>query len=84
VNQQKQSTNDRSRRRALAIQDKLIWDLSFAMKRCLVEEKWQTTLKGIAIAQLPVQSLLDCAETEDPQPETWHRWIKNKYGEHIT
>jgi hypothetical protein len=79
VIQRKETENERGRVNALSIQEKFIWDLSFALKRCLVEEKGSTTLEGIAVSQLPVQSILECAETEDPQPENWSRWIEDKF-----
>jgi hypothetical protein len=79
VIQRKGESTERARTKALALQEKLLWDLSFAVKRCLVEEKGQTTLEGIAFSQVSVQSVVDCAESEDPSPETWSDWIDNKF-----
>jgi hypothetical protein len=71
--------NGRTRADALAIQEKFLWDPSFAVKRCLVEEKWQATLEEVALSQVSVQSIMDRAETEDPQPETWSEWLGGKF-----
>jgi hypothetical protein len=79
VIQRKGEAIDRARTDALALQEKFLWDLTFAVKRCLVEEKGQTTLEGVALSQVSVQSVVDCAESEDPTPETWSDWIDNKF-----
>jgi hypothetical protein len=76
---EKEAANERRRNEALAEQEKFIWDLSLAIKRCLVEEKGPTTINGVAISHLPVRALLDMAETEDPQPDTWAGWIECKF-----
>jgi hypothetical protein len=80
---EKEAANERKRNEALAEQDKFIWDLSLAIKRCLVEEKGPTTINGVAISHLPVQTLLDMAEADDPEPDTWARWIEGKFCQQI-
>jgi len=79
VIQRKEEANELKRTEVLAEQDKLLWDLTFAYKRCLVEEAGPTTLKGIGLSQVSVPSILSMAENEDPQPSEWATWIQNKY-----
>jgi hypothetical protein len=79
----KEALNERKRTDALAVQEKFIWDLALAVKRCLVDEKGQTTINGVAISQLAVQSVLNMAETEDPEPDAWCRWIEGKFVQQI-
>lgn len=76
---EKEQANERKRVAALEHQDRLIWELAFAMKRWLVEEKGATTMEGVALSQLPVSTILKDADEEDPQPQDWMQWIEQKY-----
>lgn len=64
---------------ALAVKQKLIWDLSFAIKQYLVEEKGPETEEGVHISQFSVQKMLETAIDEEPDPSTWNSWIENKF-----
>jgi hypothetical protein len=75
---EKEATNEQKRLSALETQDRFLWDLSLAVKRCLVEERGQTSMGGHAIAQVTIPSLLEIAEAEDPQPSEWGTWIEQK------
>lgn len=75
----KEAANEEKRNAALAAQERFLWDLSFAMKKCLVEERGPTTMQGVALSQLPIKSILDAAEVEDPQPHEWMKWIEEKF-----
>jgi ribonuclease I len=79
VVQEKQEGNQRKRVQVLEEQDKLLWELALALKRTLVDENGPMTMKGVAISQISVQSVLDKAEREDPQPENWIGWISEIY-----
>lgn len=77
--EEKEQANERKRVAALEHQDRLIWELAFAMKRWLVEEKGATSMEGVTLSQLPVSSILKEADEEDPQPQDWMQWIEQKY-----
>jgi hypothetical protein len=79
VVQCKRAAIEQQRIAVLEEQDKLLWDLALALKRVLVEENGPMTIEGVAIAQIPIQSILEKAEGEDPQPENWVEWISNIY-----
>jgi hypothetical protein len=75
----KESQNEEKRLDALSVQDRFIWDLSLAVKLCIVEELGPTTMPGVATAQIPIQAVLEAAEAEDPQPSEWTQWIEHKF-----
>ena len=76
---EKEAANEQKRIAALEVQERFLWDLSFAVKKCLVEERGATTMQGVAISQVPVKAILDAAEVEDPQPHEWMTWIEEKF-----
>lgn len=69
------------RQNALAVQQKFIWELSFAIKQYLVEEKGPETEEGIHISQYSVQKMLETAIDEEPDPSTWLSWIEKKFAQ---
>ena len=62
-------------------QDRFIWDLSLAIKQYLVQEKGASTMQGIAISQIPIQHVIENFDEEEPEPEQWEQWIKDKFNE---
>ena len=66
----------------LEVQDRFIWELSFAVKQYLVQQKGCTSMEGIAISHIPVQQILEDADTEDPQSHQWIDWIEKKFIEY--
>jgi len=76
----KEAMAEELRQEALDTQSKFIWELSLAIKRCLVSEAGPTTLRGVAISQIPVQAVLDDAESEDPQPHEWLTWAERRFA----
>jgi hypothetical protein len=77
--ERKTTVTQTKRQDVLFEQDKLLWDLSLAFKRCLVAERGATTMAGVQISHISVQSVLDRAEAEDPQPQDWTNWIQDKF-----
>jgi hypothetical protein len=49
------------------------------VKRCLVDEKGEITINGVAMSQLAVKSVIDMMDTENHDPGSWRRWIDGQF-----
>ena len=61
------------------IEDRFVWDLALALKRCLVEEAGPETERGVAISCKSVSSIVEQAIEEGPLPHEWSSWITRQY-----
>lgn len=62
-----------------SLQERLIWDLSLAIKRKLCAEKGLLSPESCSISQVLISSIVNSIKTEKPSPKTWVTWITEKF-----
>ena len=65
------------------MKERFIWDLSLAMKSCLVDEFGPSTDNAVKISTVRIHDIMDRAQEENPQPHEWSQWIENQYVQAI-
>ena len=61
------------------LKQRFVWDLSLAIKRKLCTEKGMTSAESLRISSIPISSIINSLEEEDPNPKTWISWITQKF-----
>ena len=61
------------------LRQRFMWDLSLAMKQCLVEELGPESENGVVLSTVRIHDIMDRSVIDDPQPLEWNSWIEDQY-----